>query len=34
MCRELSFRCGGIWDSLPLQLDALAETVAAGGFSP
>ena len=34
ICRELSFRCRGDWDSLPLQLEALAEAVAAGETEP
>ena len=34
LCRELSFRCGGDWELLPLQMDALAESVAAGDFTP
>ena len=34
LCRELSFRCGGDYELLPLQMDALAETVEAGDFSP
>ena len=34
ICRELAHRCGGDWDRLPLQLDALRETVLAGECSP
>ena len=34
LCRELSFRCGGDYELLPLQMDALEETVRAGDFSP
>ena len=34
VCRELSFRCGGDYELLPLQMDALAEAVQAGDFSP
>ena len=34
LCRELSFRCGGDYALLPLQLDALEETVRAGDFAP
>ena len=34
ICREMAARCGGDWDLLPLQLDALADTVAAGELSP
>lgn len=34
VCRELSFRCGGDYALLPLQLDALEETVRAGDFAP
>lgn len=33
-CRELSFRCGEDWASLPAQLDALEETIFAGEFAP
>lgn len=34
ICRELSFRCGGDYELLPIQMDALEETVRAGDFSP
>ena len=34
ICRELSFRCGGDYELLPLQMDALEETVRAGDFAP
>lgn len=34
LCRELSFRCGGDYELLPLQMDALEETVRAGDFVP
>ena len=34
LCRELSFRCGGDYELLPLQMDALEETVRAGDFTP
>ena len=27
ICRELSYRCGGDYDSLPAQMDALADTI-------
>ncbi|MBR5094078.1 MAG: NFACT family protein [Oscillospiraceae bacterium] len=33
-CRELVHRCGGSWDTLWEQLDALRETVAAGELTP
>ena len=34
ICRELSARCGGDYELLPLQMDALEETVRAGNFTP
>ena len=34
ICRELAFRCRGDWDTLPLQLEALAESVTAGETEP
>ena len=34
VCRELSYRCGGSYDTLPQQLDALQDAVAAGEFTP
>ena len=34
LCRELTHRCGGDWERLPAQMDALADTVAAGEFRP
>ena len=34
VCRELSFRCGGDYELLSLQMDALEESVRAGDFSP
>ncbi len=34
VCRELSCRCGGDYALLPLQLDALEETVRAGDYAP
>ncbi len=34
LCRELAFRCGEDYDTLPAQMEALQETVAAGDFSP
>ena len=34
ICRELVYRCGGAPDALPACLDALAESVAAGEFTP
>ena len=34
LCRELVFRCGGDLLALPNQMDALAEAVAAGEFTP
>ena len=34
ICRELSFRCGGAYDLLAEQLDALAETVENEEFTP
>ncbi len=34
ICRELAFRCGGDPAALPACLDALAETVAAGEYTP
>ena len=34
VCRELAFRCGGDWERLPFQLEALAETVSAGELAP
>ncbi len=34
ICRELSFRCGGSYELLPLQMDALEESVLAGEFAP
>lgn len=34
ICRELGFRCGGDWEHLPAQMDALQETVENGEFTP
>ena len=34
ICRELVYRCGGDTEALPDSLDALAETVAAGEYTP
>ena len=34
ICREMAFRCGGSFDTLPEQLDALHDTVIAGDFTP
>ena len=34
ICRELAFRCGDTPDALPECMDALAESVAAGEFTP
>lgn len=34
ICRELSARCGGSYDTLPEMMDALAESVEAGDFCP
>ncbi len=34
ICRELSYRSGGSYDTLPQQLDALHDTVTAGDFTP
>ena len=34
LCRELAARCGGDYEMLPLQMEALQETVAAGDFAP
>lgn len=34
LCRELGHRCRGYWDRLPLQMEALRETVLAGDCSP
>lgn len=34
LCRELVCRCGGDIDTLPENLDALADSVAAGEFTP
>ena len=34
LCRELAARCGGDYEMLPLQMEALQETVAAGDFVP
>lgn len=34
ICRELVFRCGGDIETLPECLDALAESVAAGEYTP
>ncbi len=34
ICRELSARCGGSYDTLPEMMDALAESVDAGDFCP
>jgi predicted ribosome quality control (RQC) complex YloA/Tae2 family protein len=34
ICRELAYRCGGDWSLLPVQMDALAETVENGEFTP
>ena len=34
ICRELAFRCGGSFATLPEQLDALHDTVTNGDFTP
>ena len=34
ICRELAYRCGGEYDLLPAQLDALWETVENGEYTP
>ena len=34
VCRELSYRCGGEYELLSAQMDALEETVTAGDFVP
>ena len=34
VCRELSYRCGGNYELLPVQMDAFADSVLAGEFSP
>lgn len=34
ICRELAYRCGGDWETVPQMMDALCETVAAGDFLP
>ena len=34
ICREMAFRCGGSFDTLPEQLDALHDTVIARDFTP
>lgn len=34
ICRELAFRCGGDYDTLPETIEALRETIAAGDFVP
>lgn len=34
LCRELSYRCGGRWETLPQQMEALRETVAAEDYVP
>ena len=34
LCRELSCRCGNDWERLPLQMEALRETVLAGDYAP
>ena len=34
ICREMAFRCGGSFNTLPEQLDALHDTVIAGDFTP
>ena len=34
ICRELAHRCGGDYDTLPEQMEALRETVQAGEVSP
>ena len=34
LCRELSYRSGGSYDTLPEQMEALAESVKAGEFVP
>ena len=34
ICRELSFRCGGSYDTLPEQLDALHDSLESGTFTP
>ena len=34
LCRELAARCGGNYETLPLQMEALRETVAAGDYAP
>ena len=34
LCRELAARCGGTYETLPEQMEALQETVAAGEYVP
>ena len=34
LCRELAYRCGGDYDTLPEQMEALRETVEAGECTP
>jgi predicted ribosome quality control (RQC) complex YloA/Tae2 family protein len=34
ICRELSHRCGSVYETLPEQMEALRETVAAGELRP
>jgi len=34
ICRELSFRCGERYDTLPEQMDAFAELISSGDFAP
>lgn len=34
ICRELAFRCGSDYDTLPETIEALRETIAAGDFVP
>ncbi len=34
LCREMVFRCGGALDRMPACMDSLAESVAAGEFTP
>ena len=34
ICRELAYRCHGAWETLPAYMDALADSVEAGEFTP
>lgn len=34
ICRELSYRCGGDYDTLPEMLDVLSDIIEAGAFEP